>query len=65
MKLFAEPWAEPRTVTIYTQARIETSSPVRTVFLGPPIELVIEGPGDEIEPPPPITRETILSGASK
>ena len=44
MELYAEPWAEPITRTIYVQARIETLSPQQPVFLSEPITLTVGGP---------------------
>ena len=45
MELYAEPWVEPMTRTIYLQARIESVSPGRMLFLSAPIELHIGAAG--------------------
>jgi len=43
MEVFVEPWVQPGTHTIYVQARIESTSPGRMVFISEPIELEIRG----------------------
>jgi len=39
MEIYAEPWVTGIDRTIYVQARIETQSPIKPVFLGEPVRL--------------------------
>ena len=45
MEIYAEPWVKPMSRTIYAQARIESRSPGRMVFVSRPITLTIGGAG--------------------
>ncbi|MEX2016153.1 MAG: hypothetical protein WD873_05900, partial [Candidatus Hydrogenedentales bacterium] len=42
MEIYVEPWVEPVTSTVFAQARIESPSPGRMLFLSAPISLRVE-----------------------